>query len=196
MFGIDFSEILVIFGIALVVLGPEKLPRLAATVGRWIGRARHMARQFREQLEQEAETFNRAVELRERDAATAKTATSPPATPPPVTPASAPTAEPASAAPSPETPPPEALAPEAPPPEAAPAEASAPEAPPQTTAAVPSSEAASGEVFFDMPEPIAEPLASEAVTPGAALPEAAAKGVTPLENHPAALPLEVHERGQ
>src|SRR6516162_8204857 len=54
MFGIDFSEILVIFVIALVVLGPERLPKLAATIGRWLGRARSMARQFREQLEHEA----------------------------------------------------------------------------------------------------------------------------------------------
>jgi sec-independent protein translocase protein TatB len=54
MFGIDFSEILVIFVIALVVLGPERLPKLAATIGKWLGRARAMARQFREQLEQEA----------------------------------------------------------------------------------------------------------------------------------------------
>jgi sec-independent protein translocase protein TatB len=53
MFDIGFSEVLVIFVIALVVLGPEKLPRLAAQVGRWIGRARAMARQFREQLEEE-----------------------------------------------------------------------------------------------------------------------------------------------
>jgi Tat protein translocase TatB subunit len=63
MFGIDFSEILVIFAIALVVLGPEKLPKLAATVGRWIGRARAMARQFREQLEQEANSLNHGVDL-------------------------------------------------------------------------------------------------------------------------------------
>jgi sec-independent protein translocase protein TatB len=64
MFGIDFSEILVIFGIALVVLGPEKLPRLARTVGRWVGRARAMARQFREQLEQEADALHRTADLR------------------------------------------------------------------------------------------------------------------------------------
>ena len=64
MFGIDFSEILVIFGIALVVLGPEKLPRLARTVGRWVGRARAMARQFREQLEQEADALQHSVDLR------------------------------------------------------------------------------------------------------------------------------------
>jgi Sec-independent protein translocase protein TatA len=34
------------------VLGPEKLPRVVAEVGRWVGRARAMARQFREQLEE------------------------------------------------------------------------------------------------------------------------------------------------
>jgi sec-independent protein translocase protein TatB len=81
MFGIDFSEILVIFGIALVVLGPEKLPRLAATIGRWIGRARAMARQFREQLEQEAETLKRNVDLRAQEPPTP-----PPPTPPPAEP--------------------------------------------------------------------------------------------------------------
>ena len=53
MFDIGFSEILLIFGLALIVLGPEKLPRVASQVGRWIGRARGMARQFREQLEEE-----------------------------------------------------------------------------------------------------------------------------------------------
>jgi sec-independent protein translocase protein TatB len=53
MFEIGFTELLVIFVLALVVLGPEKLPRLAQQVGRWLGRARAMAKQFREQLEDE-----------------------------------------------------------------------------------------------------------------------------------------------
>lgn len=53
MFGIDFSEFLIIACIALIVVGPEKLPKLAAQVGRWTGRARTMARQLRNQLEQE-----------------------------------------------------------------------------------------------------------------------------------------------
>jgi sec-independent protein translocase protein TatB len=69
MFGIDFSEILVIFAIALVVLGPEKLPRVAATVGKWLGRARAMARQFRDQLEQESEALRRATDTRTEHAA-------------------------------------------------------------------------------------------------------------------------------
>jgi sec-independent protein translocase protein TatB len=55
MFEVGFTEILVISVLALVVLGPEKLPRVAAQVGRWMGRARAMARQFREQLEDEVQ---------------------------------------------------------------------------------------------------------------------------------------------
>jgi sec-independent protein translocase protein TatB len=55
MFEVGFSEILLIFAIALLVLGPEKLPKLAADLGRWAGRARAMARQLRTQLEQEVQ---------------------------------------------------------------------------------------------------------------------------------------------
>jgi sec-independent protein translocase protein TatB len=55
MVEIGFSKVLLILCIALVVLGPEKLPKLAAQVGRWTGRARAMARQLRTQLEQEIE---------------------------------------------------------------------------------------------------------------------------------------------
>ena len=47
------GKILLILVIALLVLGPEKLPKLAADVGRWIGRARGMARQLQSQLDQE-----------------------------------------------------------------------------------------------------------------------------------------------
>jgi sec-independent protein translocase protein TatB len=85
MFDIGFSEVLVIFVLALVVLGPEKLPRVAAQVGRWIGRARGMARQFREQLEEE-------VNLEEARKAQ-PVARTPPAPPPPPVPLPPPTAE-------------------------------------------------------------------------------------------------------
>ena len=53
MFEVGFTEIILILGIALVVLGPEKLPKVAAEVGRWVGRARAMARQFKSQLDDE-----------------------------------------------------------------------------------------------------------------------------------------------
>ncbi|HTT03611.1 MAG TPA: twin-arginine translocase TatA/TatE family subunit [Steroidobacteraceae bacterium] len=66
MFGIDFPEVLIIFGLALVVLGPKKLPGVAAQVGRWLGRARSMARQFREQLEQEVNSVESALDTNQR----------------------------------------------------------------------------------------------------------------------------------
>jgi sec-independent protein translocase protein TatB len=77
MFDIAFSEVLIIFVLALVVLGPEKLPKVAAQVGRWIGRARGMARQFREQLEEE-------VNLEEARKAQPAARTPPAPVPPPV----------------------------------------------------------------------------------------------------------------
>jgi sec-independent protein translocase protein TatB len=63
MFEVGFSELLVICAIALVVLGPQKLPKLAQQVGRWVGRARAMARQFREQLEEEAHTLETKMSI-------------------------------------------------------------------------------------------------------------------------------------
>src|SRR5271169_3014968 len=63
MFDIGFSKIVLIFGLALVVLGPERLPRVAATIGRWVGRARVMARQFRDQLELESEQLRKSADL-------------------------------------------------------------------------------------------------------------------------------------
>lgn len=53
MLDFGFSEILLTSAIALVVLGPERLPKAARTVGNWMGRARVMARQLSEQLERE-----------------------------------------------------------------------------------------------------------------------------------------------
>jgi len=53
MLDVGFSEILLTSAIALIVLGPEKLPRVARQVGNWVGRARAMARQLTEQLERE-----------------------------------------------------------------------------------------------------------------------------------------------
>ena len=62
MFEVGFSELLVIAALALIVLGPEKLPKVVGEIGRWMGRARAMARQFREQLEEEAAEVQRKAE--------------------------------------------------------------------------------------------------------------------------------------
>ncbi|MGB7215204.1 MAG: Sec-independent protein translocase protein TatB [Gammaproteobacteria bacterium] len=53
MFDAGFSELLLIFVIALLILGPERLPRVAAQLGRWIAKARRTANQLRWQLERE-----------------------------------------------------------------------------------------------------------------------------------------------
>jgi Tat protein translocase TatB subunit len=59
MFEVGFTEIILILGIALLVLGPEKLPKLANQIGRWAGRARAMARQLRQQLDEEVTVISK-----------------------------------------------------------------------------------------------------------------------------------------
>ena len=53
MLDFGFSEVVVTSLIALVVLGPKKLPTVARQVGNWMGRARAMARQLSDQLDRE-----------------------------------------------------------------------------------------------------------------------------------------------
>lgn len=85
MFEVGFTEIVLILGLALLVLGPEKLPGLAEKVGRWTGRARAMARQLRTQLEQEV-TLEEMAKSRPMQpppaAAPEPAAYEPPSTPP------------------------------------------------------------------------------------------------------------------
>lgn len=54
MFDASFPELLVVFVIGLIVLGPERLPKVARSVGQWVGRARSMFAQVRSELEREA----------------------------------------------------------------------------------------------------------------------------------------------
>lgn len=62
MFDFGFMEILLVCVVALVVLGPEKLPRLVRTLGQWVGRGRAMMKQMQQQLENEA----RNLDMKER----------------------------------------------------------------------------------------------------------------------------------
>jgi sec-independent protein translocase protein TatB len=55
MFEIGFQELVLISIIGLLVLGPQRLPKVAAELGKWVGRARRTATQLRRQLEREVE---------------------------------------------------------------------------------------------------------------------------------------------
>jgi len=61
MFDVGFWELVLLFGIGLAVLGPERLPKVAAQVGRWVGQARSMASQLSSQIRQEIEPVNKAM---------------------------------------------------------------------------------------------------------------------------------------
>jgi len=69
MFDVGFSELALIFGVSLVVLGPKRLPGLVSKVGRWVGKARGMARDFQQQLENEVnlEELNKITERVRRE---------------------------------------------------------------------------------------------------------------------------------
>ncbi|MEN9726758.1 MAG: hypothetical protein RL434_1124 [Pseudomonadota bacterium] len=51
MFDVGFSEMMLIGLIALLVLGPERLPPLIRGLGRWVGRAQRTVRELKTQLE-------------------------------------------------------------------------------------------------------------------------------------------------
>src|ERR1700722_13121401 len=69
MLDFGFSEIVLTSAIALIVLGPEKLPKVARQVGNWMGRARAMARQLTEQLEREVNAEDLMRQTRKTSAA-------------------------------------------------------------------------------------------------------------------------------
>ena len=58
MFDIGFSELLVIGVVALIVIGPEKLPRVARTVG-------HLAGRLQRDVSDVKADINREIELEE-----------------------------------------------------------------------------------------------------------------------------------
>ncbi|SBV37312.1 Sec-independent protein translocase protein TatB [uncultured Stenotrophomonas sp.] len=53
MFDIGFSELLLIAVVALVVLGPERLPKAARFAGLWVRRARNQWDSVKQELERE-----------------------------------------------------------------------------------------------------------------------------------------------
>lgn len=58
MFDIAFTELLVIGLVALIVIGPEKLPKLARTAGTWLGKLNRYVSQVKQDI-------NRDIQLEE-----------------------------------------------------------------------------------------------------------------------------------
>ena len=61
MFDFGFWELAIIMVVALLVVGPERLPALAGKVGRFVGKARRMIASVRSDIESEI----KAAELKE-----------------------------------------------------------------------------------------------------------------------------------
>lgn len=63
MFDMGFLELALIAGIGLIVLGPERLPVAARTIGRYIGQIRRFVGNFQRQIEQESrlEELNKRI---------------------------------------------------------------------------------------------------------------------------------------
>ncbi len=62
MFDIGFLELVLIAVLALLILGPERLPHAARTAGKWVGKAKRMASNLTEEVDRQL----KAEELRER----------------------------------------------------------------------------------------------------------------------------------
>ncbi|MEW5770468.1 MAG: Sec-independent protein translocase protein TatB [Pseudomonadota bacterium] len=53
MFDIGFSELLVIGVVALLVIGPERLPKVARTAGQWLGRLNRYVSQVKQDIDRD-----------------------------------------------------------------------------------------------------------------------------------------------
>ncbi len=51
MFGVDSTELIIVAIAALLFIGPKELPQTMRMVGRWVGKARGMARHFTSGIE-------------------------------------------------------------------------------------------------------------------------------------------------
>lgn len=75
MFDIGFFELCVIGVVALLVLGPERLPRAARQAGLWVGRAKRMITQVKRDIDNEIrqEEMSELKDLKEAKESLSKT---------------------------------------------------------------------------------------------------------------------------
>ncbi|MGD2082321.1 MAG: Sec-independent protein translocase protein TatB [Chromatiales bacterium] len=68
MFDVGFWELVIIGVVALLVIGPERLPGLARTAGKWIARARRFLGSVKSDIERElkADELRRILEEQQK----------------------------------------------------------------------------------------------------------------------------------
>ncbi|MCB1828982.1 MAG: twin-arginine translocase subunit TatB [Chromatiaceae bacterium] len=68
MFDIGFWELMLIGLVALVVVGPERLPKLAYTAGKWLGKGRSMLNAVKSEIDKEikAEELKQILEKQKK----------------------------------------------------------------------------------------------------------------------------------
>ncbi len=69
MFGVGLPEFVAILVIALVVLGPERLPIAMRSLGRWLRRLRNMSREIRQEFAEEFAVFQEEMDFLRTEAA-------------------------------------------------------------------------------------------------------------------------------
>ena len=75
---LSMPHLVVLFVIALVIFGPQKLPELARMLGKATAEFRKMTGDFRSALEEEVREIDRQTRIREAEAAASATPYSPP----------------------------------------------------------------------------------------------------------------------
>lgn len=66
MFDIGFLELVLVGIIGLLVLGPERLPVAARTLGRWVGNAKRMMASISQEIDKQIEIEELKEELRKQ----------------------------------------------------------------------------------------------------------------------------------
>jgi sec-independent protein translocase protein TatB len=69
MFDVGFWELMIIGVVALLVIGPERLPAVARTVGLWAGRGRRLLTSVKADIDREirAEELKRVIEDQQKN---------------------------------------------------------------------------------------------------------------------------------
>ena len=67
MFDVGFWELLIIGLVALLVIGPERLPGVARTTGAWLGRAKRFVTDVKSEIDEELRTEEHKRILKEQN---------------------------------------------------------------------------------------------------------------------------------